>query len=165
MSRLLQMESTGTIVDLLSTAALQGLGKNQRMNGSIFLPKGNKAPQDQRSLARKYNKIGDEIEHDGHTNMFTKYSYSFRVLTSKTHQSADILSYLNCTNFRVYFLENVHLNVCKVSNYGGQTRCNFFLRLSELFVWFRRMDFANWLTSLNLCSLNFLVFSVVFVSN
>jgi hypothetical protein len=47
------MESTGTIVDLLSTAALQGLGKNQRMNGSIFLPKGNKAPQDQRSLARK----------------------------------------------------------------------------------------------------------------
>ena len=52
MSRLLQMESTGTlIVDLLSTAALQGLGKNQRMNGSIFLPKGNKAPQDQRSLA------------------------------------------------------------------------------------------------------------------
>ena len=53
MSQLLQMESTGTIVDLLSTAALQGLGKNQRMNGSIFLPKGNKAPQDQRSLARK----------------------------------------------------------------------------------------------------------------
>ena len=49
------------------------------MNDNIFPPK---ALQDQRSLATKCNKIGDETKH-GHNNMITKYSFSFRVLTSK----------------------------------------------------------------------------------
>ena len=84
------------------------------MNGSIFFPKGNKAPQGQQSLARKNNKIGDETKH-GHSNMINKYSYSFRVLTSTTHQTA----------FGVYFLEKL----IKLSNNGAHTRYNFFLCL------------------------------------
>ena len=56
---------------LLAETILWGLGKNQRL------------PQDQRGLARKYNEIGDAIQH-GHTNMFIKYSHSFRGLASKT---------------------------------------------------------------------------------
>ena len=52
------------------------------MNDSIFSPKGKKDPQDLWSLVTKCNKIGDETKH-GHNNMITKYSFSFRVLTSK----------------------------------------------------------------------------------
>ena len=33
-------------------------------------------------LTKRFNKIGDETKH-GHNNMITKYSFSFRVLTSK----------------------------------------------------------------------------------
>ena len=116
------------------------------MNGSIFFfPKARRLLKIQRSLARKYNKIGDETKH-GHSNMITKYSYSFRVLTSKTH----------VTKLRIFchiwigphseFISWKKFN--KLSKNGDQTHCNFFLRLSKLFSGYRWMEFANWLTSL-----------------
>ena len=50
-------------------STLFGFGKNQVMNDSNLFPKARRLPQHQRTLARKYNKISDEIEH-GHTKMF-----------------------------------------------------------------------------------------------
>ena len=118
---------------LLAETVLWGLGTNQGMIDRKLFQKSRirRLPQDQQSLAIavQYNKISDEMKHStSHTNMFAEYSYSFQVLTSKTHQSADILSYLNWTYFYVYFLEKVCLN--KLSNYGGQTCYNFFHRFN-----------------------------------
>ena len=82
MSRLLLMESPRTIVDLLGNILLYKALESIKGWMTAFFPKGKKAPQDYRSVATKCNKIGDETKH-GHNNMITKYSFSFRVLTSK----------------------------------------------------------------------------------
>jgi len=58
------------------------LSKESKDEWQHFFTQRQQGSQDQRSLARKYNKIGDETKH-GHNNMITKYSFSFRVLTSK----------------------------------------------------------------------------------